>query len=256
MSKEIKVIDEREVLGKHFRVYGDIENPLFLAKDVAEWIEHSNVTKMLSSVDEDEKIKIRPNQKLGLLTPNNEYNFLTEDGLYEVLMQSRKPIAKQFKKEVKKILKQIRLTGGAVIEDREEEFINNYFTSFSDDVKKAIVLDLRNQMKKYKVELEEKTKIIKQIEISENSMLVRDVAKIASKNGIKIGEKKLYNILREWGLIFKNDTTPKQMYIDRGYFEVTEGTKEIKNKTFLYKTTKVTGKGQLYIIKRLLKEFK
>ena len=256
MSKEIKVIDEREVLGKHFRVYGDIENPLFLAKDVAEWIEHSNITRMLSSVDEDEKVKIRPNQKLGLLTSNNEYNFLTEDGLYEVLMQSRKPIAKQFKKEVKKILKQIRLTGGAVIEDREEEFINNYFTSFSDDVKKAMVLDLRNQMKKYKVELEEKTKIIKQIEISENSMLVRDVAKIASKNGIKIGEKKLYNILREWGLIFKNDTTPKQIYIDRGYFEVTEGTKEIKNKTFLYKTTKVTGKGQLYIIKRLLKEFK
>ena len=256
MNKEIKVIDDREVLGKHFRVYGDIENPLFLAKDVAEWIEHSNITKMLSSVDEDEKVKIRPNQKLGLLTSNNEYNFLTEDGLYEVLMQSRKPIAKQFKKEVKKILKQIRLTGGAVIEDREEEFINNYFTSFSDDVKKAMVLDLRNQMKKYKVELEEKTKIIKQIEISENSMLVRDVAKIASKNGIKIGEKKLYNILREWGLIFKNDTTPKQIYIDRGYFEVTEGTKEIKNKTFLYKTTKVTGKGQLYIIKRLLKEFK
>ena len=256
MSKEIKVIDEREVLGKHFRVYGDIENPLFLAKDVAEWIEHSNITKMLSSVDEDEKIKIRPNQKLGLLTSNNEYNFLTEDGLYEVLMQSRKPIAKQFKKEVKKILKQIRLTGGVVIEDREEEFINSYFTSFSDDVKKAMVLDLRNQNKKYKAELEEKTKIIKQIEISENSMLVRDVAKIASKNGIKIGEKKLYNILREWGLIFKNDTIPKQIYIDRGYFEVIEGTKEIKNKTFLYKTTKVTGKGQLYIIKRLLKEFK
>ena len=252
MSKEIKVIDEREVLGKHFRVYGDIENPLFLAKDVAEWIEHSNPRMMLQKIDEDEKVV----NNVYTLGGNQEAWFLNEDGLYEVLMQSRKPIAKQFKKEVKKILKQIRLTGGAVIEDREEEFINNYFTSFSDDVKKAMVLDLRNQMKKYKVELEEKTKIIKQIEISENSMLVRDVAKIASKNGIKIGEKKLYNILREWGLIFKNDTTPKQMYIDRGYFEVTEGTKEIKNKTFLYKTTKVTGKGQLSIIKRLLKEFK
>ena len=252
MSKEIKVIDEREVLGKHFRVYGDIENPLFLAKDVAEWIEHSNPRMMLQNIDEDEKVV----NNVYTLGGNQEAWFLNEDGVYEVLMQSRKPIAKQFKKEVKKILKQIRLTGGAVIEDREEEFINNYFTSFSDDVKKAMVLDLRNQMKKYKVELEEKTKIIKQIEISENSMLVRDVAKIASKNGIKIGEKKLYNILREWGLIFKNDTTPKQIYIDRGYFEVTEGTKEIKNKTFLYKTTKVTGKGQLYIIKRLLKEFK
>ena len=252
MNKEIKVIDEREVLGKHFRVYGDIENPLFLAKDVAEWIEHSNPRMMLQNIDEDEKVV----NNVYTLGGNQEAWFLNEDGVYEVLMQSRKPIAKQFKKEVKKILKQIRLTGGAVIEDREEEFINNYFTSFSDEVKKAMVLDLRNQTKKYKAELEEKTKIIKQIEISENSMLVRDVAKIASKNGIKIGEKKLYNILREWGLIFKNDTTPKQMYIDRGYFEVTEGTKEIKNKTFLYKTTKVTGKGQLYIIKRLLKEFK
>ena len=252
MNKEIKVIDEREVLGKHFRVYGDIENTLFLAKDVAEWIEHSDVSKMIRSVDEEEKLI----GTLFLSGQKREVWFLEEYGLYEVLMQSRKPIAKQFKKEVKKILKQIRLTGGAVIEDREEEFINNYFTSFSDDVKKAMVLDLRNQMKKYKAELEEKTKIIKQIEISENSMLVRDVAKIASKNGIKIGEKKLYNILREWGLIFKNDTTPKQMYIDRGYFEVVEGTREIKNKTLLYKTTKVTGKGQLYIIKRLLKEFK
>ena len=252
MNKEIKMIDEREVLGKHFRVYGDIENPLFLAKDVAEWIEHSNPRMMLQKIDEDEKVV----NNVYTLGGNQEAWFLSEDGVYEVLMQSRKPIAKQFKKEVKKILKQIRLTGGAVIEDREEEFINNYFTSFSDDVKKAMVLDLRNQMKKYKAELEEKTKIIKQIEISENSMLVRDVAKIASKNGIKIGEKKLYNILREWGLIFKNNTTPKQIYIDRGYFEVVEGTREIKNKTLLYKTTKVTGKGQLYIIKRLLKEFK
>ena len=252
MNKEIKVIDEREVLGKHFRVYGDIENPLFLAKDVAEWIENKNVSQMLNNIDEEEK----GIYNVYTLGGNQNLWFLTEDGLFEVLMQSRKPIAKQFKKEVKKILKQIRLTGGVVIEDREEEFINNYFTSFSDDVKKAMVLDLRNQNKKYKAELEEKTKIIKQIEISENSMLVRDVAKIASKNGIKIGEKKLYNILREWGLIFKNDTTPKQIYIDRGYFEVIEGTKEIKNKTFLYKTTKVTGKGQLYIIKRLLKEFK
>ena len=54
MSKEIKVIDEREVLGKHFRVYGDIENPLFLAKDVAEWIEHSNPRMMLQNIDEDD----------------------------------------------------------------------------------------------------------------------------------------------------------------------------------------------------------
>ena len=100
IMNELTILDERVVLEKEFKVYGTKENPLFLAKDVAEWIEHSNITKMLNSIDEDEKIKIRPNQKLGLLTPNNEYNILTEDGLYEVLMQSRKPIAKEFKKNM------------------------------------------------------------------------------------------------------------------------------------------------------------
>ena len=54
----MEIIEQREVLGKQFRIYGDFENPLFLAKDVAEWIEHSDVSsvnKMLNNVDEDEK---------------------------------------------------------------------------------------------------------------------------------------------------------------------------------------------------------
>ena len=106
--KELKIINEQEVLGKKFKIYGTIEEPLFLAKDVAEWIEHSSISMMLKTIDEEEKLKIRPKESLGLLTSNNEYWFLTEDGLYEVLMQSRKPIAKQFKKKIKGILKGLR----------------------------------------------------------------------------------------------------------------------------------------------------
>lgn len=98
---ECEQANEQEVLGKDFKVYGTFENPLFLAKDVAEWIEHSNPSKMLKSVDEDEKVK----RILGItngygqvghggVRENTEHWFLTEDGLYEVLMQSRKPIAK------------------------------------------------------------------------------------------------------------------------------------------------------------------
>lgn len=110
---ELQIIEEREVLGREFRIYGDFENPLFLAKDVAEWIEHTNVTKMLLSIDESEKmvLKIPTNHLLEGLQSNTEYTFLTEDGLYEVLMLSRKPIAKEFKKQVKEILKTIRKTG-------------------------------------------------------------------------------------------------------------------------------------------------
>ena len=88
-------------------MYGTAEEPLFLTTDVAEWIEHSNVTEMLRGVDEDEKLTsviLRAGQR-------RNCNFLTENGLYEVLMLSTKPIAKQFKKGVKEILKQIRKTG-------------------------------------------------------------------------------------------------------------------------------------------------
>lgn len=260
MDNKLQVLDQREVLGKEFKVYGDINNPLFLVKDVAEWIEHSNASKLIEDTElEDTElikdfIEITYSYGNDFRTRKQECLFVTEDGLYEVLMQSKKPIAKAFKKEVKKILKQIRLTGGVVIEDREEEFINNYFTSFSEDVKKAMILDLKEQNKKIKTELEEKNKIINQIETSENSLLVREVAKIASKNGIKTGEKRLYNKLREWGLIFKNSREPKQEYVERGYFEIVETVRETKGKTFTDRTTKVTGKGQIYIIKRLLKE--
>jgi prophage antirepressor-like protein len=107
LVNELQILDQREVLGQDFRAYGDAENPLFKADDVATWIEHSNVSAMIANIDDEEK------QLLQVGTLSNSYSawFLTEDGLYEVLMQSRKPIAKEFKKHVKEILKQIRKTG-------------------------------------------------------------------------------------------------------------------------------------------------
>ena len=159
MKKQLVVFDERTILGKEFKMYGDIENPLFLAKDVANWIEHSNPSKMLNTVDEDEKVTMVCDVTNSYSTSKSRNTqqmlFLTEDGLYEVLMQSRKPIAKQFKKEVKRLLKQMRLTGGAVIEGREEEFIRKYFPSFSDEVKHAMALDLYEKNKQYRAKLEE-----------------------------------------------------------------------------------------------------
>lgn len=117
------------VLGKSFNIYGDYENPLFLAKDVAEWIEYAktgggfyDVSRMVGTVDDDEKMKIAatnilrsgPEAEIG--TFNQESWFLTENGLYEVLMLSRKPIAKQFKAEIKKLLKGLRTKQLVVVE--------------------------------------------------------------------------------------------------------------------------------------------
>jgi prophage antirepressor-like protein len=116
----ITILNNQMILGKDFAVYGDIDNPLFLAKDVASMIEHSNVSKMLSSVDEDEKV-ITNCYTLG---GSQEMWFLTEYGLYEVLMQSRKPIAKEFKKEIKAILKQLRQSGVVITESATQEAID------------------------------------------------------------------------------------------------------------------------------------
>ena len=111
---ELQIIEEREVLGREFRIYGDFENPLFLAKDVAEWIDYAktsqgyyDVSNMLKTIDNEEKLL----RKIFVSGQNRDMWFLTEDGLYEVLMLSTKPIAKEFKKQVKEILKTIRKTG-------------------------------------------------------------------------------------------------------------------------------------------------
>lgn len=112
---EIQVLQKTTLLGKELTVYGNAENPLFLAKDVAEWIEYAktsqdkyDVSRMVGTVDEDEKLV----RTIFVSGQNRQVWMLTENGLYEVLMQSRKPIAKQFKKGVKAILKEIRTKGG------------------------------------------------------------------------------------------------------------------------------------------------
>ena len=93
-----------------FRLF-NYEEPLFRAKDVAEWIEIFNVSQMVQSVDEDEK----GIYNVYTLGGNQDVLFLTENGVYEVLMLSRKPVAKEFKKEVKKMLHALRTKKAALM---------------------------------------------------------------------------------------------------------------------------------------------
>lgn len=110
MEMTLAVIHKEYVLGHEFQIYGTVQDPLFLAKDVASWIEHSDTSKMLACADDDEKLM----RTIFVSGQNRECWFLTESGLYEVLMLSRKPIAKQFKKQVKAILHEIRTKGGYI----------------------------------------------------------------------------------------------------------------------------------------------
>lgn len=105
---EIKILHKSTFLGKEIDVWGTFENPLFRASDVANWLHNTNVSNMVKKVDEDEVTKFNLGSRQG------ETLFLTENGLYEILMLSRKKDAKQFKKGVKKILHEIRTKGGYI----------------------------------------------------------------------------------------------------------------------------------------------
>lgn len=113
-NKQIQVLKQTELCGRQFAVYGTAEQPLFKAQDVAEMLSLTNVSDMVKRVDEDEVTKFN----LGSLSGDTW--FLTEDGLYEILMQSRKPVAKEFKRGVKTILKEIRRTGGYIAAKEDE----------------------------------------------------------------------------------------------------------------------------------------
>lgn len=182
----INVIDEREVLGFDFKIYGDAENPLFLAKDVANWIEHNKPSEMIANVDNDEKLKAIISHS----GQSREMWFLTEDGLYEVLMQSRKPIAKEFKKKVKEILKELRKGNQVLVNTGNKEA--DLYTQLMQASMQAISQVLNQNMLMLKQDLKEEFKrekenlkcIITEQEIVHKNQLqeARDLIGFKTKN--------------------------------------------------------------------------
>lgn len=117
---EISIIHKEVILGQKIDVWGTFDEPYFRASDVAAWLGFKNISTSLKCLDPEELTKFNLGSRQG------ETWFLTEDGLYDFLMQSRKPAAKQFKKGVKAILKELRKTGAYIVakpEDTEEDII-------------------------------------------------------------------------------------------------------------------------------------
>ncbi|MGE7940664.1 phage antirepressor [Lysinibacillus xylanilyticus] len=251
---QLQVIHEQVVLTKKFLVYGTLENPMFLAKDVADWIEHSDTSKMIRSVDEDEKVK----NNVLTLGGSQESWFLTEDGLYEVLMQSRKLIAKQFKKQVKNILKEIRLNGGYISTDENDDeasimakalLIAN--KTIENSKKKIVEQQLLIESQKPKVLFAEA------VQASHTSILIGEFAKILKQNGVDVGQKRLFEWFRENGYLIKRKgsdyNSPTQKSMDLGLFEIKETPiHHNSGEISISRTSKITGKGQAYFINKFL----
>lgn len=257
---ELIIINSTNVLDRTINVYGTFEEPLFIAKDVAEWIEHSDVSTMVRTVDENEKLV----QTMFVSGQNREVTMLTEDGLYEVLMQSRKPIAKEFKSKVKQYLKELRTKGFTATQFKLEEILAN----------PDIVIGLATELKKERQakenalrEAEQKTQELKTLEpkvlfadsvaASNGKILINDLAKILKQNGVDIGQNRLFEWLRDNGYLIKrkgNDyNSPTQMSMNMGLFEIKETSiTHASGYVTINKTPKVTGKGQVYFVNKFL----
>lgn len=116
-------MDETQLLVEQFKhfnieIYGTYDEPLFKAKDIGDLLEIKNIRDTINKFDDDCKVKIN----VGTTDVGNSNTwFLTEEGIYELLFISRKPIAKEFKKWVRKTIKQIRLNSNKLLNDKIKE---------------------------------------------------------------------------------------------------------------------------------------
>jgi phage antirepressor YoqD-like protein len=247
MATELQIIGSRDILGKTVNAYGDFENPLFLAKDVGDWIEHSNYRVMIEPIDDDEKgVKI-------VYTPGGpqESWFLTENGLYEVLFLSRRPIAKAFKKGVKRLLHELRT--------RQKNVVPATLTG--DDLvrigQEMNRLNQRISVAEQKIEADRpKVVFADAVSVSKTSILVGELAKILCQNGMDIGGVRLFEKLRKEGYLCVRGSEwniPTQRSMDQGLFEIKEtAITHADGHTTITRTPKVTGKGQVYFINKYL----
>lgn len=230
--------------------------PWFVGKDVADILGYQNGSRDINRhVDADDKRKemITDGKQL------KETILINESGLYSLILSSKLPTAKQFKRWVTvEILPSIRKTGG---------YIANAETMTDAEIMSKALLIAKQTIENREQRihsLEAETERMKPKEIfadavsaSNSSILIGDLAKILHGNGIKIGRGRLFAWMREHGFLIKQKGTsynmPTQRAMELGLFRVKEGSYvDGKGNNIITKTTKVTGKGQQYFINKFL----
>ena len=219
------------------------DEPWFVGKDVANILGYERATKAIQDhVDEEDKDVVPIQDSIGRMqkTP-----IINESGVYALVFGSKLPDAKRFKRWVtSEILPQIRKTGS---------YASPQLTG--EELMAKALIEANSVLARQSKQLEEqKPKVLfaDSVIASKGSILVRELAKLIKQNGYDIGEKKLYRWLREKGYICKNSTEPTQMAMNLGLFEIVVRTIERGDAPpKATRTTKVTGKGQVYFINKL-----
>ena len=249
MENEIKIF-ENEEFGKIRTVIKDGE-PWFVLADICKILEISNSRMVAGRLDAEELMSV----KLTSGGQRREMTAVSESGLYAVILRSDKPQAKPFRKWVTtEILPTIRRTGGYVA--NEDMFIENYLPFLDEPYRNLFRLQMAaiNKLNERIRHDEPLVEFANQVSNTNNLIDMNAMAKLAIEENIPIGRNRLFCWLRK-NQILMSDNLPYQRYIDRGYFVVKESVFDTGSMTKTYQQTYVTGKGQAYIIGRLIKEF-
>lgn len=231
-------------------------SPWFVAKDVCECLDINNSRQALARLDSDEKNSVILNDG----TPGNpEKGIVNEYGLYSLVLSSRKPSAKAFKRWIThEVIPAIRKHGAYMTGETLEQALT------SPDFLIRLATELKTEQEarrlaEQKIEADKpKVLFADSVAASHGSILVGELAKLLNQNGIDIGQNRLFNWLRENGyLICRKGTDynmPTQRSMELQLFSIKEtAITHSDGHVSISKTVKVTGKGQLYFVNKFLK---
>lgn len=240
---EVQVFDNEE-FGTIRAVRGEDGEPMFVAKDVCRALGIGNSRQALQRLDNDEK------GVSSIDTPGGEQQMQTvsEAGLYVLVLGSKKPEAKAFKRWVThEVLPALRRDGGYMVERHE---------SPEETMARAVLLAQTtiDRQKARIAELEPKALFADAVAASDGTCLVGELAKMLRQNGVEVGQNRLFAMLREDGYlgnVGNNRNVPTQRSMEMGLFRIKEtAVTHSDGHVTLSRTPKVTGKGQRFFMER------
>lgn len=228
--------------------------PMFCLSDVCKALEISNVGNVKQRLSEKGIHTADTPTKGGM----QKMTFISEANLYKTIFQSRKESAERFTDWVtSEVLPSIRKNGG---------YIAGQETLSDDELLSKALLVAHNKIAERDKIIEQKQARIEQMKpkaifadavaTSRTSILIGDLAKLICQNGYQIGQKRLFEWLRNNGYLCKSGSSrnmPTQRYVEQGLFEVKESNVQNPDGSVrITRTTKVSGKGQLYFVNKFL----
>ena len=247
-------IFENEEFGE-IRVADINGEPWFVGKDLAAKLGYFDTRKAVAMhVDEDDKTNCPITDSLGR---EQDTTIINESGMYSLVLSSKLPTAKKFKHWItSEVLPSIRKNGGYIAGQE----------SLSDEelLSKALIV-AQNKIRERDALIQKQAEVIEQqrpktifadaVSASKQSILIGELAKLICQNGVEIGQKRLFNWLRENGYLMRDGRTniPKQKYVEMGLFEIKESTIQNPDGSVrITMTPKVTGKGQVYFVNKFV----